>query len=380
MTLQEVTELLSALVSIDSVNPDLIPGAVGEGAVARFAAGWLAERGLEVTLQETGAPGRPNVIAVARGSGGGRALLLNAHLDTVGVAGMEAPFSAQVEAGRLYGRGAQDTKGSAAAFMLAAAAAAGRRLRGDVIFTGVVDEEYASRGTEAVLREHRAGAALVGEPTDLQLAVAHKGFVWLEVETYGVAAHGSRPADGVDAIFQMGKVLAGAGALAESLLRGPIHPLLGSGSLHCGLIEGGQEVSSYPAHCRLDLERRTLPGETAAGALAEIQGVLDSLTFDLPFRGSVHTRLARGPLSLRPDEPIVRILEAVAPAILSRPLITGGVSFWTDAALLAAAGIPAAVIGPTGAGLHSVVEWVDLESVQQLAMLALAAAEAYCGL
>ena len=264
-------ELLARLVAIDSVNPDLVPGGAGEAAIAAFVAGWCERAGLEVHAEPL-RDGRANVIAVARGRRGGRALMLNAHLDTVGVAGCERPHEPEVRAGRLYGRGACDTKGALAAFMTAAASAAREGLAGDVILTAVADEEHLSLGTEALIANGwRADAALVGEPTDLAIATAHKGFAWLEVETRGVAAHGSDPATGVDAILHMGRVLAALERLNAALRAGPPDPLLGTGSLHASLIEGGQELSSYPARCRLQLgaapsraRRRSGPSATCA--------------------------------------------------------------------------------------------------------------------
>jgi len=307
--LSAVVELLSALVSIDSVNPDLVAGGAGEAEMAEFCLGWLGDRGCEVVQQPTGRPGRDNVVGIVRGSGGGRALMLNAHMDTVGVAGMECPRDPRVVDGRLYGRGALDTKGGLAAFMLAAASVADAGLRGDVILTAVVDEEFASIGTEASLRDWRADGALVAEPTALDLATCHKGFVWLEVETEGVAAHGSRPEDGIDAIVKMGPVLAGVDALAarRGWPAGPRHPLLGTGSIHASLISGGQELSSYPGFCRLALERRTIPHEGSDDAMAEIQALLDQIQGGHPsFRATAHVTFARDPLPNADDADITR--------------------------------------------------------------------------
>ena len=206
----ELTTLLSNLVAIDSVNPDLVPGGAGEGRMAQYIADWGRGAGLEVHVQEAG-PGRPNVILIARGSGGGQSLMLNAHTDVVGVEGMTAPFApATSREGRLYGRGAYDMKSGMAACMLAVKAARDLALAGDVMLSAVVDEEYGSIGTEALLAEWErwpAHAVLIAEPTELAISIAHRGFVWLEIETFGVAAHGSRPQLGVDAIAKMGKVL-----------------------------------------------------------------------------------------------------------------------------------------------------------------------------
>ncbi len=259
----ELFDLAARLVSIDSINPDLVPGSGGEREIGAFVAQWAQERKLEVHVEDTGLPGRPNVVAVARGSGGGRTLMLNAHMDTVGVAGMENPFRPTVRGGRLCGRGSMDTKAALAAFMTAVAAAQDSGLRGDAILTAVVDEEYASVGTEAVVKSWKADAAIVGEPTGMQIVIAHKGFAWLEVETRGTAAHGSRPDKGVDAIAKMGRVLVALEDMGKRLAAGPSHPMLGTGSVHASLISGGQELSSYPASCRLGIERRTIPGKKA---------------------------------------------------------------------------------------------------------------------
>ena len=239
----ELLPLLERLVSIDSVNPGL--GGPGEAEIAAFVAEWAAEAGLEVELDEA-APGRPNVIATARGSGGGKTLLLNAHLDTVGFGAMADPLVPRVQAGRLYGRGAYDMKGGLAACLVAAAEAARRGLRGDVVVTAVVDEELSSVGTQMALKRVRPDAAIVAEPTGMRVCIAHKGFVAFEVETHGRAAHGSRPDLGVDAIAKMGHVLVGLDALDRSLRERPTHPLLGSGSLHAGVVAGGIGVLDLP--------------------------------------------------------------------------------------------------------------------------------------
>jgi len=364
--MSDVRELLKQLVAIDSINPDLITGAAGEGEIARFVADWCENAGLEAEIEEA-APGRPNVIAVARGVGGGRSLMLNAHMDTVGVAGMENPFSGHVEGGRLYGRGAYDMKGSLAAMMVAGATAVGRRLRGDVVLTAVCDEEVASIGTQRVAERLQTDAAIVTEPTEMRLAVAHKGFVALEIETAGVAAHGSRPDLGIDAIARMGHVLVRLEELDRSLRSSPSHRLLGSGSLHGSLIEGGQEFSSYPARCVLKAERRTVPGETLAHVEEEARGLLGDL------EGSARVIVARQPFEVEEDEEIARLVRRHA----GEPEVIG-VAFWADSALLASAGIPTVVFGPRGEGAHAAVEWVDLASVERCAEIYFAVAEEFC--
>ncbi len=212
----ELASLTARLVEIDSINPDLIPGGAGEREIAAFVADWLRTAGLEVDLYEA-APGRPNVVAVARGTGGGHSLLLNAHMDTVGVVGMESPFAPAVRDGRLCGRGAGDMKGSLAASMLVGAAAVREGFRGDVIVAAVADEEVGSLGTEELVRRTTADAAIVTEPTEEVVAIAHKGFIAFEVETAGFAAHGSRPDLGIDAIAAMGPMLSGIADLDARL-------------------------------------------------------------------------------------------------------------------------------------------------------------------
>lgn len=364
--MSEAARLLSDLVAIDSVNPDLVPGAAGEAGFSRFVGDWCARAGLEVDIQEV-APGRTNVIAIARGSGGGRSLMLNAHMDTVGVEGMKDPFSPQIVEGRLHGRGAYDMKGGLAAIMLATARAKHSRLAGDVILTAVCDEELASIGTAAILKDRRADAAIVAEPTEERVCVAHRGFVAWEIETVGRAAHGSRPDLGIDAIAMMGAPLVAVGELDRRLRSGPAHPLVGTGSVHASLIEGGQEYSSYPARCLLTGERRTVPGETVETVEKELRELLGETG------GSSRIKLSRDPFETRPEEPIVQAVMRAA-----RAAELAGVAFWADSALLSAAGIPTVLFGPTGAGAHAVVEWVSVASVERCADLYSGVAESFC--
>src|SRR5919107_3429390 len=298
LSLDAATRLVADLVAIDSVNPALVPGGAGETEIARFVAGWLERAGLEVELVEP-APGRPSVIGVARGRGGGRALMLNGHLDTVGVGQMTDPHRPRVAGGRLHGRGAYDMKGGVAACMLAAAAAARADLAGDVIVTAVADEEHSSIGVQAVLDRRGADACVVTEPTALELVVAHKGFAWWEIVAEGRAAHGSRPHLRVHRIAPGGPGLTALGALERELAGRP-HERLGPGSVHASLIAGGQELSSYPERCTLQVERRTLPGETEAQLDAERERLLGGDP-----RLSARTTLVRPPFEVAPGAPIV---------------------------------------------------------------------------
>jgi acetylornithine deacetylase len=377
--MNELEQLLSDLVSINSINPDLVPGSPGEEEIAHYIADWLKIAGLEVELVES-APGRSNVLGIARGTGGGRSLLLNGHMDTVGVAGMPDGHQPRIEGGRLYGRGAYDMKGGVAACMLAIAEVKKRGLRGDVIFTGVIDEEYASVGTMDLARRLRADAAIVAEFTELQLILAHRGFVWLEVETIGKAAHGSRPDLGIDAIVKMGKVLTEMEKLDLKLRANPTHPLLGSGSLHASLVQGGQELSSYPEKCLLSVERRTLPGEMPESVEAELLAIVENLRrSDSSFDAVVRRGIDRSPLETCEDADIVQALQAASVRVLDRPSQIAGVPFWTDAAVLSVAGIPSVLFGPAGSGAHAVEEWVDLASVKTCAEIYLATAQNFCG-
>ncbi len=378
----ELTALLADLVRIDSVNPDLIAGAQGEGEIAAFIADWAARAGLEAFVQEI-APGRANAIVIARGSGGGKNLMLNGHIDTVGLAGMTDPFGARIEGNRMYGRGAYDMKAGVAASLIAAKRAQALDLRGDVIVTAVADEEVASLGTQAIIRElgrWPADAVIVTEPTEMALDVSHKGFVWFDVETFGVAGHGSRPHLGVDAIAKMGQVLVELERHDRELRSHPTHRYLGSGSIHAGTIQGGQEPSSYPAYCKLVVERRTVPGETADLAQAQVQAILDRCAAaDSAFRAVLTRGLARNPFDVDEDAAFVQLCRRRLAQVTGRPAAVGGASYWCDAALFRAAGLPAVILGPTGAGAHADVEWIDLDTVQQCADVYTAVAQEFCG-
>jgi len=351
-----LADLICELVRIESVNPDLVPGGSGEGAIASFVAGWLSDVGLEVTIVEP-APGRPSVVGVLRGSGGGRSLMLNAHMDTVGAGGMSDAFTPRVENGRVYGRGAYDMKASLAAIMLTAREASSLKLKGDLVVCAVADEEVASLGTAALLEKFSADFGLVTEPTELRLCLAHKGFVWLEVETTGVAAHGSRADVGVDAIAAMGPVLTRVQALENSLRVSRRHPLLGTGSIHASLIDGGQEWSTYPARCVLKIERRTIPGEDVANEIRGARVVLE-----------------RPPSEVAADHPLARAVSEAA----GHPEEIG-VAYWMDMALMNAAGIPTVCYGPSGEGAHANVEWVDLASVERCVDVYVEVAKRLCG-
>ncbi len=359
-----VIALLRDLVAINSVNPTLVAGAPGERAVADRIAAELRRSGLDV-VEESVVPGRPNIVGVLEGRAKGRTLMFCGHTDTVGVSGMADPFTPVERDGRLYGRGAQDMKGGVAAMMSAAAtvAARGALKAGRLVVAAVVDEEHSSIGADALVKTWRADAAIVTEPTDLAITVGHKGFAWVDVAVEGRAAHGSRPAEGQDAILRLGRVLARLEALDGVLQARPAHPLLGTGSLHASMIHGGHELSSYPDRASLQMERRTLPSEPESTALLEVQAILDDLTrADATFRGHATAMFSRPAYEVPADHELPRALTAALARAGGQPRIAGA-SFWTDAAVLGHAGIPSILFGPGGAGLHSTEEYVIVSDV-----------------
>ena len=370
--------LLKALVEVDSRNPSLVPGAPGEGAVARMLAEVLSDWGLETSVVDA-APGRPNVIARRRGTGRGRSLLFNGHLDVVGIDGMvHAPFDAATRDGRIYGRGASDMKGGVAA--MCAAAARVPPLAGDVIVTAVCDEEWQSIGTAALLQSGvRADAAIVTEPTGLAIMPAHKGFVWAEFAVDGRAAHGSRADLGVDAIRAAGTLLGALDQLESETLARRTHPLLGRPSLHASTIQGGTGMSTYPDRCTVRVERRTIPGETLDMVRREFEeAIARSTRGRARFAARMDLLFSQPPSDVPVDAPIVRALTAaLSEARLSTICI--GMSAWTDAALLNDAGIPAICFGPGDMGLaHAAEEYIEAAQIETATDVLVSLASRWC--
>jgi acetylornithine deacetylase len=255
---------------------------------------------------------------------------------------------------------------SGVAAMVSAArllAESGRWTYGRLIVAAVVDEEHASIGADALAAAHRADAAVITEPTDLDIAVAHKGFQWIEVATRGRAAHGSRPRDGRDAIIRMGRVLGRLESLDRRLQSRAPDPLLGTGSVHASIVNGGRELSSYPDGCVLQLERRTLPGEPADTAVCEVQAILDACRAEDPeFQGEARPLFGRDGYAIDAASTLPDALARAAAAAGCAPKRVG-MTFWSDAAILGAAGIPTVLFGPGGAGLHSTEEYVLIDDV-----------------
>ena len=378
---EDTLRLLRDLVRIDSVNPRLVDGAAGEAEIAAYVAGELRDAGLEVETREATA-GRVSVVGRLRGElGPGPSFMLNAHTDTVGVEGMADPFSAELRDGRVYGRGAYDMKGGLAACIGAAKALrrAGAPFPGELLVAAVADEEHSSVGTADVLTEYSADAAVVTEPTGLELCTAHKGFAWMEVRTEGRAAHGSQFEVGRDANMRMGRVLSRLEELEREVRSRDPHPLLGPPSLHAPLLRGGTGISTYADRCTLRIERRTVPGETGEQVTGEVEAILDDLREASDFEASLETLLVRSPFEVDGDAGVVRALEDASERVLGRTPEHVGENPWMDSALLADAGIETAVMGPRGGGAHAEEEWVEVDSVVDLARVLSGAAADYLG-
>jgi acetylornithine deacetylase len=357
-------KLLRDLVAIDSVNPSLVPGGAGESEIASFVASEMRSIGMDVEITEV-APGRPNVVGLLEGRAQGKSLMFCGHIDTVGVEGMSSPFDPIERDGRLYGRGAGDQKGGVAAMIEAARslASSGSIKAGRLIVAAVVDEEYASIGAESLVKNWQADAAVVTEPTDLIVSIGHKGFSWVEITTQGRAAHGSRPLEGRDAILRMGRVLSHLEKLDNELQSRNPHLILGTPSLHGSLIEGGRELSTYPDRCVLQMERRTIIGESSDIALKEAEDILATLAQEDPdFQGSAQLMFGRAPYETPAGHDLPSMLES-ALSYTGRGTKREGMTYWTDAAILGQAGIPSVIFGPGGAGYHGLEEYVRVEEV-----------------
>jgi len=356
-----VIGLLCDLIRIPSVNPAIAPDeAHTERAIADFACEWLSARGVRA-WQEEAAPGRPNVVAeVGRTEGQGPTLVLYGHLDVVGTAGMTIPpFEPREENGRVYGRGSYDMKGGVAACMSAAAGLAREDFGGRVVLALVADEEYESIGASDFVRRHRADGCVITESSHGRLIVAHKGFIWADIVTRGKAVHGSRYDLGQSAIARMGRIIAALDRFDSNVLRKREAPLVGPASMHPALVQGGVGLSTYAPSCTLQVERRTLPGETAEQVRTEFERVIR----DAGEEADITLRTVRGPMLPRPDALVTRVtIEAITAITGSAPELAGA-PYWMDSAIFADAGIPSVNYGPTGAGAHEAVEWVDAASV-----------------
>ena len=371
---ETILDVVQELIRIPSVNPSIAPEeAHGEADVVRFACDWLNGHGVKA-WEEEAAPGRPNAVAEV-GDGSGPVLVLCAHLDTVATAGMSIPpFEPRYENGRVYGRGAYDMKASAGAIMAAAVDLAQGELHGRVLVALVADEEYASIGAMDFVKRHSADSCIVTEPSEGKLILGHKGFVWAEIVTTGRAAHGSRWDLGSSAISKMGPIIAALHKFDREELRTRVDPLVGPASLHCALIEGGTGLSTYASECRLKVERRTLPGETAAEVERELRGVVDGTGEE----ATIECFFERAPLRCDGNARIVCAVRDAVTEVTGEVPVEAGVGYWMDAAVFAAARIPTVNYGTSGAGAHEAVEWVDLDSAVTCARVLAGAARRFC--
>ncbi|KAH9918457.1 tryptophan synthase beta subunit-like PLP-dependent enzyme [Fomitopsis serialis] len=386
-TTTDPVTLTQILTQIDSSNPDLSEGAgAGETGIADFLCGWLAHHDFEVHRLE-GTPGRPTVVGVARGRGGGRSLILNGHVDTVTLAGYAGdPLSGGIRDGAVHGRGTFDMKAGIAASLVAALRARETQtLRGDIILALVADEENLSIGTiELLAAGWRADAAVVSEPTEHGLMLSHKGFVWADVDILGKAGHGSRPDLCVDAIVKAGHFLVALEKYGQDLIAGrvqgsAVHPKVGTGTVHAGIIKGGEELTSYPALCTVSVERRTVPGETPEVVERQLRAILDHLVETVPdFRYSLRMGESRAPYEIDEGHPFVRLFERHAQQILGhKPTVLAG-TYWTDSALLAEKGIPTILFGVQGEGAHAAREFASVRSVGQVTNILTDVATDFC--
>jgi acetylornithine deacetylase len=370
-----VVDLTRQLVAFDSVNPGLVPGAVGEGPIAQFVADRLSGSGFEVELVPAlSDPRRMSVIAVRDGSRPGRTVVLNGHLDTVGVEGMAEPFSARIDGDRMFGRGTSDMKGGVAGLVIAAEQLVAAGAPGRLVLALVADEEDASLGAAAVLEALsrggvRADVCLIAEPTWLDLAVTHRGYAVIRVGLQGRAAHSSQPEQGLDVLAPLGRLLVAVAERNHALRKAFPHPLLAHGSLMSTVAHGGSAPFTVAARAEALIERRTLPGEPATAPLSEVRDLVDAVTAETPGLGStVELVLARDAWQADDSGPAAELMDRLAaalPAAGAAPPARTGAPYWMESALWQASGVPAVVCGPAGGGLHAADEWIDLAQLRR---------------
>lgn len=373
--------LLGELVKINSVNPTIEKGGAGEKEIAEYVATYFDDLGLETTLQEV-EPGRFNAVGTLKGGGEGKTLLLEGHMDTVGIDYMTIdPLTPVVKEGRMYGRGTVDMKGGLAAMMsaLRRIVDSGTELGGDLVFAGVCDEEYTQIGCRKAMETIRADSAVIGEPTDLRIQVAHRGVVGVEVETEGVTAHSARWNIGVDAITKMGKFLAAYETINKMLLEKK-HPLVGCASVHASLIEGGNTISSYPSRCKTTVLRWIVPPETLKDVEDEVSSIFQGISSDDDqFKASYNVIYYGPPAEVSRDELICRLLgDSVKEESGVEPKYFGA-SVYYEQGIISAHGVPTVCFGPSGGGAHSEEEWVDLDSVYKASRVYESVIKNYCG-
>jgi acetylornithine deacetylase len=365
--------VLKDLVAINSINPRCQADGPGEAECARFVADFCCKNGLDVQLQEV-LPGRSNVLAHVAGADISKRLVFEAHMDTVSIAGMSIPpFQPTLKDGRLYGRGSCDTKGSLAAMMAALVAVKDSRTRrASVTLVASVDEEHAFRGISRFAQDcGKASGAVVGEATELDVIIAHKGVVRWRTTVHGRAAHTSRPELGVNAISKAVKLVAAIEKEWIPRVRARTHPLLERGEMTVSLIGGGTQINFVPDQCWIEIDRRILPGETKDSVYAEMRELLSRLQREDPeFRATIEPgELEDYALETGRDERITQVAHAASRSVAPQSKITAA-PYGTDASKLARVGIPSIVIGPGSiAQAHTADEWVDVRQVELAAQV-----------
>ncbi len=376
-----IQKSLQKLVQINSVNPSLEQPGAGEAEIGHWIAGELSRLGINNKIHEI-AEGRLNVVGLLPGEGGGKSLILNAHMDTVGVAGMKNPFSGSLNDGKVYGRGSFDMKGSIAAILDAARnlTKENKKLKGDLILSFVADEEYESLGAMHFVENYHADAAIVTEPTGLDLCLAHRGFGVFKIVTKGKTAHGGKHKLGIDANIKMGLLLAEMNSYANQLPAQNKHPLCGEASMHVPLMKGGNSLFIYANECSIHVERRTLPGDTRESVTAEFMEMIQKIAAqDADFKATIDCILWRDPYEIAAEKPIVTEVAHAGKLVCGKPPRIIGHTWWEDAAIFGKAGIETVVMGPKGGGIHEEIEWVDVGSLHQLSQILSQTARQFCG-
>ena len=380
--LQDVINLVSDLVRIDSSNPWLVPGSPGEANVAAYIKRWLEPLGVEVQIEEV-EPGRPNLIAIWRGAGGGKSLCLYAHNDTVGYAlWRDRALTPRIEGNNMIGLGAADDKGHGAAALLAlkSLVESGTRLRGDVWVLLPIDEEGTSSGSMDFVKKYKPDAMLVLEALGMgKVTISHQGFGWIDIIVEGRAAHGSRPEQGVDAIIHMAEVVTRMQKLDQEIFAISPHPLNGRTVFHTGTINGGTDYATYPDRCVLGIEIGTQPGETIQNRVNEIESIFGEVRKLYPnFKGTVDVKLARDPFDASGHEELWQIVSSEMEQETGLKTAAVGENSWGDAQLFQDAGIPTLMFGAAGGNLHAPEEWVSLPELTNLARIVAGTARRYC--
>ena len=363
-----IIQTLQDLVRINSVNTFLESSGKGEKDIGTYIHNCLLGLGFDSEIIDLG-KNQVNVVGRWHGTGNGKTLAMNAHLDTVGVAGMTEPFAARIEGNKLFGRGAYDMKGSIAAMLGVAKQFAldKRTISGDLVLTFVADEEYESVGTQELLKNFKADGCIVTEPTDLKICLGHRGFGVYEITTFGKVAHGGLHREGVDANMMMGRVLSALDKLSIEVSKTKNNPLCGEASLHVPIIKGGQSLFIYAGECKINVERRTIPGESKNDIHAELKELLDQLSNEDPkFNASLKNLIWRNPYEVKEDAAIVKSLQRQMPSPVTDFI---GHTWWEDSGLFGEAGIETVIIGPRGGGIHQSIEWVELDSVIDLSQI-----------